>query len=386
MSNPIILAKNLIKIPSYVDVSSNETSCSEFLEKYITNTFPTLSIERQYISTQSKRYNLLISGGTMAELLIVGHIDTVQPTTEWVTNPLIPTIKNDKLYGLGSSDMKSSLAACLSALKAVKNTIDLSKISFLLYVDEEYDFKGMRKFISSGCQSNPKVIFNLDGDLELSTGCRGLIELELRIKGKSSHSSNPSEGINVIRCMGKVIDDLEKILYKKNNTFLGPTTLNLAYLKGGTLSERKGKKYWQKEGNIIPDVAELILEIRPSVKNVTAKSIIQDLEKLSQKYRLSIDNVKIRHDIKPWFPKLINKDMEILKSIYSSANQQFKIANMKFSGYVDTQMLAEKVTCPIFVIGTGGENAHGANENVKIQSIRKAQRIYEQIFLTYCKV
>lgn len=335
--NVVRLTKKLISIPSYVDSKTDETKLGNYLCQL-------LPFQKQMVA--KNRFNLILPGKNPS-LLVVGHIDTVTPQPSWVTNPFRPVNKQNRIYGLGAADMKSSLAAFLTALTQVWSKIAITKLRLLLYVDEEYDFLGMKKFVKSEfIKVSPRLILSLDGKLKIQSGCRGCIELNLKFTGKSGHSAEPESGINAIAKAVKVVDRLKQSL---------TDTVNLAYLKGG-------RKF---DGNIIPAQCFITIEVRPSSKKINAAWVINQLQRFSQQEKVGLKVLKIRHDLNAWLPKAGSKTELV-------------------SGYVDVQMLNNVIKAPMVVFGTGGMNEHGPNEYVPIKNLLKAQQWYQKILLKYC--
>lgn len=356
MKNLISLTKKLISIPSFVNQTNNESQLGNLLYYLVKAKYPKLKLTKQFLNKNSPRFNLIAFGSSKPNLLVIGHLDTVQPSSNWPIDPLKPIIKLNRIYGLGAADMKGSLASFLTALDAVYKKINSKKLSLLFYLDEEYDFLGMKKFINSPILFKPKTIYSLDGGLKLSSGCRGLIELKISLIGKSGHSANPQNGINVITESFKLINQLNQKLKKFSNKSLGFSTLNLAYLKAGQATV----------ANVIPNQATLILEIRPSSQSITASWVISVLQTISQQQKLDLKIKNIRHDLKPWLPA---------KNTYTQP----------YSGFLDIQMLAEKLKAKAYVLGAGGQNEHAPNEFVTIKNLKKAQQKYQQILLKYCQ-
>lgn len=375
-TTPLALAQKLISLPSYVSSNQNEVPVTDFLASYLSTTFPSMTVEKQYLKN-SKRCNLILRGKGAPKLFVLGHVDTVQPKVGWQTNPLQPVIKNGRLYGLGASDMKSSLAAFLWALEQEQQNITLDNLMVLMYVDEEYDFKGIKRFLADNASKiTPKLMISLDGELSVATGCRGLVEVSFTAKGKSGHSSNPQNGINAIITTIAALNDTSGELAAFTHPDLGPTTTNIASMQGGVQQVTNGQVAWLREGNIIPDTAEVIFEVRPSVSEVNARLVLQKLRQATKRYGLVLSNTTIRHDIASWPVNYDKQSLNLLQSIYAKANVPFAISDRRLQGYIDAQMIVEKITAPTFIIGTGGQNKHGANENVPLKNIEQAARIY----------
>lgn len=380
MITSVELTQKLISLPSYVSDTQDETLVTDFLFDFLAEALPSMTVERQYLES-SKRCNLILRGKNRPKLFVLGHIDTVQPKAGWETDPLESIVKDNKLYGLGASDMKGSLAAFLSALMQEQQALNIDNLMILMYVDEEYDFKGIKRFLSDKPVESlqPKFTLSLDGELAVATGCRGLIELSLTVKGKSGHAANPANGVNAITKTVQALEVLSSELVGFEDTILGPTTTNIAALQGGVIQETEGKIAWLRDGNIIPDTAEVIFEVRPATPQVNADFVLQKIRSELAKQDLQLAGCSVRHDIQPWLPAYEKSSFDMLKNAYRQAEVPFRTSDRKLQGYIDAQMVAEKIPAPIYIIGTGGENKHGANECASLENIEQATRLYREI-------
>jgi len=362
----IEILKQLISIPSWVDKNNDEKEVGnwiyDFLEK---NT--NLKITKQSIG--NGRFNIFAQNSNIVDTLLTGHIDTVQPNSGWTKKSVKPEIAEDKLYGLGSSDMKSGVAIMLK----LTTLTNLNKnIAFLFYCDEEYDFLGMKTFIKNckvqPCDIKPKLIISLDGEgMQINNSCRGLIELKVKVKGKTGHAANPKSGINAITESFKVINNLKKWLKAFRSDELGNSTLNIAYMNGGG-----------DQGNIIAEKCEYIVEIRVANESLNAKKAKEFIAKESERLGLEIENIKIRHDLGNWITK-----REDLEDIFKIVDKK-SVKSAKKSGYIDIQMLWQTFgKVPTFSFGVGEKGmSHKTDEYVKIENIAKAQKFFEKLLIS----
>lgn len=366
------LTKKLVSIPSYVGKDSNEIKIAEFIAKYC-KSFGWLKLIKQ--SVTDGRFNLILKDKYPTRILFCAHLDTVEPRSGWTTNPFEPIQKNGSLCGLGSSDMKGSTASLLSALQSFKETKGLM---VLFYIDEEYDFLGMKKFLKEYKNKfKPQLIVSADGyNLAIGNGCRGLIEITLTIKGKTGHAANPSTGINAITGATKIVEKLTKILAGYKNS-LGKTSCNLAFIQGGL---DLGESKIGSEGNNIADIAKLVLDIRPASKTLNGAKVINILKELCLKQELNLISYKIRHNLGSWTtPRKDLKKLErvINKSDYLDANSY---------GYIDTQMLWETFKTPCITFGAGNLSvAHKPNEFVEIKNLQIAEEAYKRLIKNYAE-
>jgi succinyl-diaminopimelate desuccinylase len=372
MKNITDILKDLIKIPSWVDNLTNERNIGEFIYSFLKGN-TNLSIIKQLVIND--RFNIIASKGNNVDMLVIGHIDTVQPTSNWIKNPIIPEVIGDKIFGMGSTDMKSGIAVMLNLAiqPALKNNT-----AFLFYCDEEYDFSGMKIFIEEYRNKiKPKLIISLDGEeLQIRNSCRGLIELSVIAQGKSGHAANQKSGVNAITNTMIVINKLKSWLNIFSSKELGKSTLNIACVKGGIkIGNKDDEIILGKEGNIIPDYCEYVIEIRVASNNLNANMVKDFIEKESVNLGLKIINVKVRHNLRSWITA-----KEQLKTILELAPRKgFRKAKM--GGYIDIQMLWEAFEkVPTFSFGAGeAEMSHKTDEYVKISSIVKAEKFLERI-------
>ncbi len=366
------ILKNLISIPSWVDSTSNESQIGEWIFDYL-NKNTNLSVTKQLID--GDRFNIVATNSKITDTLIIGHIDTVQPNANWTINPTRSEVVSGKLFGLGASDMKCGIALMLylSGLSTLKENT-----TFLFYCDEEYDFTGMKSFIPKyKNKMQPKLILSLDGDgLQIGNSCRGLIEIKVTVEGKAGHAARPISGVNAITESQKVIDSVRRMLSKYSTKELGNSTLNIAFIQGGTKKESKdGQIILGQQGNIIANYCEYILEIRVASQKLDATLVKNFIETESKKLSLKVNSIDTRHDLGSW----ITPKIQLEKYIKMAPSNILKSA--KETGYLDIQMLWKAFgKIPTFSFGAGliGQ-AHKSDEYVKISDIIKSQKFLTRI-------
>ncbi len=351
MQNILNLTKKLVSIPSFVDENNNEIKVADFIFDYLQNNSNLKLIKEPVIDG---RYNILATNSEDIDTLLCGHMDTVGiDKNTWDTNPTTPIIIDNKLYGRGTTDMKSGLAAMI--LLACQKNLP-KNIGFLFYIDEEYTFLGMNKFITDyGDKIKPKNVICLDGsELEIANGCRGLIEVQLEIRGISCHAGTPENGISAIEVSYKIYQKLKDFLSTFNDPELGTTSINLGLISGGSAP------------NLVAGNCKITIDIRPSVSSINGQLITNKLIEFAKIESVKINNLKINFDYGSWLtPK---NDLEKI-------GLPFK--NIRKSGYFDTQLLWQKFDKPIsFTIGAGCQStAHTSNEFIEIEKLNKLPNI-----------
>ena len=349
---------------------------------YLNNTFTDTKVIKQDV--EGGRSNILLYKARLTEIeyLVVGHIDTVQPRTGWNTDPFKLVEKNGWLYGLGSADMKGSLATFVTALESTGLP---ENVLALFYVDEEYDFKGVKRFIQEyKGKINPRFVLSLDGGgPDIGYACRGLGEIKAEAWGQTGHSSDQGNGVNAVVALYRAYEQVVNRSDSWGGKELGKTTLNLAYVNGGLcLGKENGKVRLGKEGNNIPDYCEFVLEARLTDADVNMERVADELKVELRKGGCKMSNLKVRHNLGVWISS--RDDLSWLKDLVQGVygkKRSVDFMSPRLRGYVDTQMLWQafgKIPCATLGIGPT-ENAHAPNERVSLDGVENGLRYYKEI-------
>lgn len=372
--NTLQLTKKLISIPSYVDKETNEKEIGGFIYKYLKEIPFLTKIEKQKI--EGERFNIIVSDGFKPKLLLIAHMDTVESRGWKARNPFKPTTEGKRLYGLGSMDMKGGLAAILSALKEFRKTKGLM---LLFYCDEEYDFKGMKRFIKE-YKISPKLAVSAEPtDLKIWNGARGIIKVSFQVKGLTAPASRPDKGKNAILGLVEAVRYLEKKLKKYGTKNLGPSTCNLSAISGGL---RKDENGISQKGDAVPDIAEAMLDIRSGSPLLDSKVIQKILNKFLSENKFKLANSIVHHDLRAFYTN--PKKLKLVEKVIKNAIGKVDYLNLRQMGYQDIQMISEKLKVPAFSFGPKGANRHQPNEWVDIETLDKVKEIYKNIISSYC--
>jgi len=375
------LTRKLISIPSYLDEKTDEKEIGDFVFAWLKGNCPWLKIEKQPV--EKGRFNIFVCDDYPAQLMFCGHLDTVQPTKAWTNNPLEPKIIGDRLYGLGAADMKGGLACILETLKVSKNT---KGVRALFYVDEEYDFKGMRSFVKNSPTEKPELVVTAEPtNLKIGNGARGCLEINFWVRGQTGHAARPEKGKNAIIGSVLVVEELKKWLETFEGGKLEKTSCNLAAIKGGLDGDKnpKGGYIIKEQSNAVPDIANLVLDIRPATKALSAERVIRKLESLLEDWNLELIETKTRFDLGVRLtPKKSLKDVE---SVVGTETGSVEYQDISKTGYSDLQMLEKKWKVPCITLGPGPEeSSHKPDEFVSVESLRQTVNIFKSL-LTVCR-
>lgn len=373
------LLVNLIKIPSFVtdEIGVNENRLVDFVEDWLRRN-TSLKLERQKLS--GGRFNLIAKQGE-PETIFLGHTDTVFPSKDAPVNQLVGKIIKDEVWGRGATDMKSGLAALMSAAHKASRS---KNFWIIFYADEEYDFLGMKGFVSEFGKLRPKRIISADGsDLAIGHGCRGLIEITYRVKGETGHPAKET-GKNAIWGSLKVLGSLKEYLDSFSHPIMGGTSFNLAFIQGGAELARSvglNNRLVEvgKAGNVVPDICEFTVDIRPAKPDLNADKVIEFLEKELKDLGLGFELVERKHDLGAWYTD--KREIDAFTKIAEEVVGECNFGDPRSTGYLDLQMLWLTVgKPPSFMFGGGiGSTAHKPDERIKISDLIRTRDFFLKV-------
>lgn len=199
------------------------------------------AVEVLPLRTQPHKANLIATlGKGPGGLVLAGHTDTV-PYDEgrWNHDPFRLIEQDNRLYGLGTSDMKGFFALAIEAARDFRAEQLTEPLIILATADEESSMDGAQALVELG---RPKARYAVIGEptgLRPVNAHKGIMMEAIRLTGRSGHSSDPSLGVNALEGMYRVIGDLlawreELQAGHRAPQFSVPVpTLNLGHIHGG---------------------------------------------------------------------------------------------------------------------------------------------------------
>jgi acetylornithine deacetylase len=138
-------------------------------------------------------------------MMFCGHIDTVG--VEGMTDPFVPRESGGRLFGRGSQDMKSGVAAMIAAAGALGSSWTRGRLIVAAVVDEEHESLGAQALVRDW-RADFGIVTEPTG-LAMATAHKGFAWLEVDAKGRAAHGSRPDEGRDAIMRMGRILVALE---------------------------------------------------------------------------------------------------------------------------------------------------------------------------------
>lgn len=325
---------------------------------------------------QSHKANLIARLGEGNDgLVLSGHTDTV-PHNEalWQSDPFKLTQRDNKLYGLGSADMKSFFGFVVSALSQL-NLNDLKKpLTILATADEESTMAGVKHLVSNNEKLGRYCVIGEPTNLRPIRQHKGIFMESVKLLGQSGHSSDPSLGNNALEGMHEIMHTL--LNYRDslasqfvNHDFAVPTpTLNLGHIHGGDNPNR------------ICGDCELHFDLRvlPDMHIDTIKNNLRD----------KIQQIASRRNLQCEFGSLFDGT----PALSTPANSEIVQLSEQLTGYKsDAVVFAtegpyfSQMGLETIVLGAGNiDVAHQPNEFIEMTQLDQAVNLYRELVSKVC--
>lgn len=379
MSEAMNFLKELINTNS-VNPPGNEEEIAKIIAKKlkengIESTLRSLGPNRAYLVARLK------GKGTKKSLVLSGHMDTV-PTGDipWEHEPFDAKEVNGCLYGRGTSDMKSGLAALAMAM------IEIAKAKVTLEGDlvlaatagEEVDCLGAKAMIEDGVLKDAgAMIIGEPSNGEIFVCHKGALWVEIVSYGKTAHGSMPDQGINAIDKMNVFINALySKFKFKyKEDAMLGAPTINLGTISGGVRT------------NVVPDMCRLQIDIR-TVPGQNHQEILADIKKLLKEIEGTSDakfDLNILNNLVAVGTSVEDPLIKIALSTASELfNREYKPKGVRYYTDASTFVPGLGNKLPVLFYGPGNETmAHKPNEYVETSKYLDSIKFYKEVAMRY---
>jgi acetylornithine deacetylase len=319
---------------------------------------------------------ILRGRGSGRSLLLNAHLDTVG--VDGMADPFGAEVRNGRLYGRGSQDMKGSLAAMMGAAKAlVDGGVALAGDLLIAAVaDEEYTSIGTEHLVKT--VTADAAIITEPTDLTLCRAHRGFIWYEVETFGRAAHGSRYAEGIDANIRMGRFLarlDTLEKELRQRPpHPLAGPPSLHAALLQGGTeVSMYAAHSHLTMERRIIPGESQ---------EQTTA-----ELQAILD--RLAAEDPTFKSTLKATFrrdPFEISAEAPIAKTVERAIAQRLgrKPAHTGQTFWTDAALLAGAGIDTV-LLGPIGQGLHSLEEWVDLQSVIDLAAVLAQTAVDFCQ-
>ena len=381
--NELQLAKELIRFPSITPV---DAGVMKFLEKKLKKLgFKTKILEFKEKGFEPVKNLYARLGNKGPNFMFAGHVDIVPPgnTENWTINPFRPSVKKGYLIGRGANDMKSSIAAFVSALSLFlsKNKKFNGSISLLITGDEEGDaVNGTKKVVEYLKKKREKINFCLVGEPTnpnklgemIKIGRRGSLTGNLTVFGLQGHVAYPQRAINPSTIIVKILKELKEIIFDKGTKNFQPTNLEVTKININNTAD-----------NVIPGKAEATFNIRFNNKH-SSTSIKRKLNKIFVKIN-NKNRSKFKIDYRVSGEAFLTKPNKTTYMIQNIIKKVTKIKpKLSTTGGTSDLRFIRKIS-PGLEFGLVGKTMHKVDEAVSLKDLKKLTKIYTIILQNYFK-
>lgn len=384
--DPLPLLKDLVAIPS-VNPMGRDISGPDYYEtrvtQYLVDFFRTLGVPFEVIEIVPGRANVLArldADSPAPTVLLDAHQDTV-PVDGMTIAPFDPVERDGRVWGRGSCDVKGGLAAMLSAFSRLVKERPSGRANVVLSCtcDEEATSLGINALVGSWtgrapvsplCPQRPDMAIIAEPTLlEIVVAHRGATRWKLQTAGRACHSSRPSDGINAIYRMAKVLSVLEEYATwvpgsRPAHPLCGPATLSVGLISGGS------------SVNVVPDhcVIEIDRRVIPGEENLAVQREVIDY--LADRIDFDVAHGE-PYCTSPPLGDDCNGDLaNRLSATIRQCGTSPRILGVPFGTHASR---LGRLKIPAVVFGPGDiAQAHTRDEWIDIDSLRQASEIYYQ--------
>lgn len=306
-------------------------------------------------------------------LLLCGHLDTVG--VAGMADPHVPRIDGDWLYGRGSYDMKSGLAAALVAARDAARLRLAGDVIVAAVADEEDASAGIEEVLRS-VRADAAVVTE-PTELEVVIAHKGFVWNEIEVTGRAAHGSRPQFGVDAVVKTGPVLVELGRLdeaLAARTHPLLGRGSVHASTIEGGT------------EPSSYPARCVVRIE-RRTLPGETIEDVERELDELLDRCRATDPGlVAERRTLLARGPLEVDAGHEIVETV-RAAVREVTGAEPPLGGasyWADSGLIAA-AGIPTVLFGPGGEGAHAVEERVSLRDTEIVARALVEAASRFCR-
>jgi acetylornithine deacetylase len=308
-------------------------------------------------------------------LMLNGHLDVVG-VEGMIHPPFAAGVRDGRIYGRGSADMKAGLAAMCAAAVSGYTAGTVNQIIVTAVIDEEYDSLGMRGLLASGLRAEAAIITE-PTKLAISPAHRGFAWFDVSLRGRAAHGSRYDIGVDAITHAGLLLAELDELERTRESgprhPLLGRGSLHASKIRGGV-----GMSTY-------PEACDLAIERRTLPGESTEKAM-REITDAFQRVKarrpefdasVTLTTAQLPSDVSPEAP--------IVRRLRGALErEQVPVRIEGLSAWTDAALLNE-AGIPAVCFGPGDiALAHAAEEFVPIEEIGLATRVLMRVVREWC--
>ena len=336
-------------------------------------------IEAETVEVLPGRDNLIVrmAGENHGKLLAAtGHLDTVPPGgIPWEHDPFAADVVDGKLYGRGTSDMKSGDAAFLYAMIKLKREgiVPKQDVIFIGTVSEENGSLGAKAFVEAGGMKNVDALLVCEpSSNELDIAHKGAVWVKVKFYGKTAHGSMPDLGVNAVSRAARFIAAIDAQSFDvKPDDILDMPSCSVNICQGGVAT------------NVVPDYCEVNIDFR-TIPGQTAEDIKTYLNKALDSAAKDDKDFKAEIEILSDLAAVrCPEGASILDALDKAAGRKHIRRGVRF--YTDASTLVRDYPeKQVVIYGPGiSEMAHQPNEYCEVEQFERFVETYANLLKDY---
>lgn len=374
MQTNIEFLQSLIKIDSTNPPGNEHRVVEKFIDRSKSAGLP---YKVTGLSENRSNFSVTLKGSdeNKGRLLLSGHTDTVKiGSQKWIHGPFDAEIDDGKMYGRGTTDMKSGLAALYLALESLheERFEPARDVEFLATAGEEVDSVGAAHYVKTeGMDDVDAIVIAEPTSGKVVAGHKGALWIEVSLTGKTAHGAMPEQGINAVEAMGKVISLIEELKeeWLEEKAPLGKSSVSANMISGGI------------QTNVIPDECTLNIDIRTVTPNVH-----DDLYEAFNKRLSSLFSGDAQPEVET--KVLLDRATVVTEDDAAIIQDALVVAEQETVGgvsyYTDGSVLNPDSKIPTLIYGPGLETlAHQPNEYVAVEAFEASIKFYKDLIKKY---
>lgn len=383
LDDVVCLTQALVRIDSSnpdlgSDTGAGETAVAKFVTKWLKDR----DIECHWIEPTPGRpsvIGIVRGSGGGKSLMFNGHLDTVN-LTSYDGDALSGKIEDNNIYGRGSADMKSGLAAEMIALATAKALGLKGDVILAAVADEEMESIGTEQILQAGWRADAAIVAE-PTEMAIINAHKGLAVFYVDVHGVAAHGSRPDLGVDAICKAGYFLVEVDRLAQRlqecwleQGNERLGAPSIHAGIIKGGA------------EVNSYPASCTVSIE-RRTVPGETLDDVRCDLEGIIQKLKAEVPDFEA--ELRTGFsrsPFGVARDHDFVQLVSKHANTVIGNApEIKSETYwTDMALLADE-GIPGVIWGPKGYGLHATKEWVEIESLCQLVDAFICIETEFCR-
>lgn len=356
------LLRDLVRIDSVNPAFTGGRSDEQRIGAFVAEAMGALGLEVTTLTSIPERPSVVgrLPGGSGPTVMLYAHYDTVG--VEGMQEPFSGEVRSGRLFGRGAYDMKGGLAACLGAVRAIRDVgaVLPGDVLVVAVADEEVASHGIQEVLATF--EADAAIATEPTELAVCVAHKGFCWITVEVEGAAAHGSRPALGVDANMRMGRVLGRLERLglelAERPGHALVGAPSLHAAVLNGGVgPSTYAPRSVLQIERRTVPDE--------------TAEQAVAEIELLIAELRREDPTLNVT--CRPTLmraPFEVAPDAAIVKAVQDAAASRLGVRTpLAGQGpWMDAAFL-QGAGIDTVVIGPAGAGAHADEEWVDVESV-----------------